>query len=139
MKRGPEPLLLLKPQTFMNLSGRSVGSAATFYKLLPADVLVIHDELDLPFGRIRFKLGGGHGGHNGLRDITRQIGEGYLRLRLGIGRPEGNLDPVDYVLAPYGKEDQPVLAAQLDNAVKGLEMWLEKGLEPAMQEIHRST
>ena len=82
-----ERVLLMKPQTYMNESGRAVGEAVRFLKLTPADVVVIHDELDLPAGKLRMKVGGGHGGHNGLRSITAQITDAYRRMRLGIGHP----------------------------------------------------
>src|SRR5262249_43935397 len=92
---GGERVLLLKPQTFMNLSGRSVAGAARFYKVDPEDILVVHDELDLPFGRLQLKAGGGTGGHNGLRSILADLGEdSFARLRVGVGKPEG----------PHGKE-----------------------------------
>lgn len=87
-----EKVILLKPMTYMNESGRSVGEAVRFYKLAPCDVLVLHDELDLPPGKVRMKTGGGHGGHNGLRSITAHIGDGYRRMRLGIGHPGNKAD-----------------------------------------------
>lgn len=98
--------LLLKPLTYMNLSGQSVGEALRFYKLTPADVIVIHDDLDLQPGQIKVKQGGGHGGHNGLKSIDAAIGQDYWRIRLGIGHP-GNRDAVTpYVLGPFAKGDQ---------------------------------
>ena len=103
---GSEKVILLKPETFMNLSGQSVGEALRFHKLTPADVTVFHDELDLAPGKIRVKTGGGHAGHNGLRSIHAHIGEAYHRLRLGIGHP-GHKDAVAaYVLHDFGKADQ---------------------------------
>ncbi len=102
---GGEKVLLLKPATFMNLSGQSVGVAMRYLKLTPADVTVFHDELDLAPGKCRVKQGGGHAGHNGLRSIHAHIGEGYGRVRLGIGHP-GHKDRVaDYVLADFAKAD----------------------------------
>lgn len=104
---GTERVTALKPQTFMNLSGQSVGEAMRYLKLDPADVLVLHDELDLPPGRVRMKAGGGHAGHNGLRSIHQHIGEGYRRMRLGIGHP-GHKDRVaGYVLSDFAKAEAP--------------------------------
>lgn len=94
-----QTLWLLKPQTFMNLSGRSVAGLARFYKIEPAAILVAHDELDIAAGEARLKFGGGHAGHNGLRDIHAQLGSGdYWRLRLGIGRPSERADVLNWVL-----------------------------------------
>jgi len=103
---GGEKVILLKPETFMNLSGQSVGEAMRFYKLTPADVTVFHDELDLAPGKCRLKQGGGHAGHNGLRSIHQHIGAEYARVRLGIGHP-GHKDRVSgYVLSDFAKADQ---------------------------------
>ncbi|WP_126974627.1 aminoacyl-tRNA hydrolase [Frigidibacter oleivorans] len=113
---GPEKVLLLKPQTFMNLSGQAVGEAMRFHKLDPADVTVFHDELDLAPGKCRVKQGGGHAGHNGLRSIHQHIGEAYGRVRLGIGHP-GHKDRVaGYVLADFAKAD----ADWLDDLLRGI-------------------
>ena len=103
---GDTRVALLKPETFMNLSGQSVSEALRFYKIAPADVIVLHDELDLAPGRLRVKTGGGHAGHNGLRSLHQHIGEAYVRLRLGIGHP-GHKDQVAaYVLSNFAKQDQ---------------------------------
>lgn len=113
---GSEKLVLLKPETFMNLSGQSVGEALRFYKLTPDDLTVFHDELDLAPGRLRVKTGGGHAGHNGLRSIHAHVGEAYHRVRLGIGHP-GHKDAVaGYVLHDFGKADQN----WLDDLLRGL-------------------
>lgn len=133
-----ETLLLLKPQTFMNLSGRSVGQAVAFYKLSLDEVMVVHDELDLPPGSVRFKKGGGTAGHNGLNSIAEQIGPDFLRLRLGIGRPLVG-DVKNYVLSPFPKEHLPALDLQLETAADALQLWLEVGLARAMQDIHSRT
>ena len=110
---GAEKLVLLKPETFMNHSGQAVQAAMAFYKLAPADLLVFHDELDLAPGRVRYKLGGGHAGHNGLRSIHAHIGDAYARVRLGIGHP-GHKDAVSgYVLHDFAKADQDWLDALL--------------------------
>ncbi len=113
---GGEKLVLLKPETFMNLSGQSVGEAMRFFKLTPADVTVFHDELDLAPGRLKLKQGGGHAGHNGLRSIHQHIGESYARVRLGIGHP-GHKDRVSaYVLSDFAKADQ----GWLDDLLRGI-------------------
>lgn len=113
---GREKILLLKPQTFMNLSGQSVGEAMRFYKLTPDDVMVFHDELDLAPGKLRVKTGGGHAGHNGLRSIHQHIGAEYHRVRLGIGHP-GHKDRVSqYVLNDFAKADQD----WLDDLLRGI-------------------
>lgn len=116
---GSEKVLLLKPETFMNLSGQSVGEAMRFYKLTPADVTVFHDELDLAPGKLRVKQGGGHAGHNGLRSIHGHIGEDYARVRLGIGHP-GHKDRVSgYVLSDFAKADQDWLEDLMRGIARG--------------------
>lgn len=113
---GADKVLLLKPETFMNLSGQSVGEAMRFYKLTPGDVTVFHDELDLAPGKVRLKRGGGHAGHNGLRSIHAHIGESYARVRLGIGHP-GHKDRVAaYVLSDFARADQD----WLDDLLRGI-------------------
>ena len=114
---GPEKVVLLKPETFMNLSGQSVGEAMRFYKLAPEDVVVFHDELDLAPGKMKLKQGGGHAGHNGLRSIHQHIGESYDRVRLGIGHP-GHKDRVSgYVLSDFAKAEE----GWLDDLLRGIE------------------
>ena len=116
---GDTRVLLLKPETFMNLSGQSVQAAMAFHKILPADVVVFHDELDLAPGKLRTKMAGGHAGHNGLRSIHGHIGEGYGRVRLGIGHP-GHKDAVaDYVLHDFAKADADWLEALLQGISDG--------------------
>lgn len=110
---GGEKVLLVKPQTYMNESGRSVGEALRFYKGEPADIVVLYDELDLPPARFRMKTGGGHGGHNGLRSITAHIGDGYRRLRLGIGHPGDKARVTGHVLGDFAKVDEDWLAPLL--------------------------
>ena len=120
-------LLLLKPTTFMNLSGQSVQAVAHFYKIKSEDILVIHDDLDLPFGAVRIKVGGGHGGHNGLKSIDSAIGKEYVRLRLGIGKPEFKDMVSSYVLSPFSKEEQVLLEKFIDYAKEVALAW-SKGL-----------
>lgn len=104
---GGEKIVLLKPQTYMNESGRSIGEAARFFKVAPADVIVFHDELDLPPAKLRVKLGGGNAGHNGLRSTTAAIGNDYRRVRMGIGHPGAKELVHAYVLNDFGKVEQP--------------------------------
>src|SRR5664279_3561335 len=112
-----ERLLLLKPQTFMNLSGRSVAQALNFHKLSLQDLIVIHDDLDIPYGRVKLKEGGGHAGHNGLRSLLQELGSGqFLRVRVGIGRPLHE-DAADYVLSNFTREELALLPRLLDGAV----------------------
>ncbi len=125
-------LLLLKPQTFMNLSGRSVAEVARFYKIPCDDIIVVHDDLDTPFGRVRLKKGGGHGGHNGLRSIFDDFGtRDFLRLRVGVGRPVRG-EVVDYVLNPFSENELQDLPFIVDGAVDVLESLFSSGLEKTM-------
>ena len=119
---GNERFLVLKPQTFMNLSGQSVGEVMRFYKLNPKDVVVFHDELDLVPGKVRVKIGGGHGGHNGLRSIDRHIGRDYRRVRLGIGHPGDKGQVHDHVLGDFAKADREWLEKLLDVLAENIVM-----------------
>jgi PTH1 family peptidyl-tRNA hydrolase len=110
-----EKILLMKPQTFMNLSGESVGEAMRFYKLTPADITVFHDELDLPAAKVRVKTGGGHGGHNGLKSMDAHCGRDYRRVRLGIGHPGAKELVHNHVLGDFAKADQTWLDPLLDD------------------------
>jgi len=125
-------LFLLKPQAYMNLSGRSVAAALRFHKLAPSDLIVIHDELDIPFGQIKLKADGGHGGHNGLRSLHQELGTGdYSRLRVGIGKPlHGNM--ADYVLTNFGKDEMNDLPRLVDGVVDALEMLIVEGMPKTM-------
>ncbi len=113
---GREKVLLLKPETFMNLSGQSVGEAMRFFKLTPEDVTVIHDEIDLAPGKLRVKQGGGHAGHNGLRSLHQHIGDTYQRVRLGVGHPGRKELVPHYVLQDFAKAD----AEWLDDVLRGI-------------------
>ncbi len=124
--------ILLKPETFMNLSGRSVMQALQFYKLPLSQLIVVHDDLDLPFGTVRLKQGGGHGGHNGLRSIMEQLGKGdFIRLRVGIGRPLHG-DTVNYVLGTFPPDAMQNLPDVLDGGVAMLKMMFDQGMPKAM-------
>ncbi|MET8425177.1 aminoacyl-tRNA hydrolase [Nocardia sp. NPDC059246] len=130
-------VLLAKPRTYMNLSGRPVAALAKFFSVPATEVIVVHDELDLPFGAIRLKRGGGEGGHNGLRSISQALTtKDYLRVRFGIGRPPGRQDPADYVLKPFSapeRKEVPVIVEQTADAV---ELLLRVGLETAQNQLH---
>lgn len=124
--------VLLRPMTFMNRSGASVVAAATFYRTPPAQILVVHDEIDFPFGRLAVKMGGGHGGHNGLRDIIQAMGSrDFPRIRLGVGRPTRG-EVSDYVLADFGPEDAAELPDLLDRACAAAITTLTQGVSVAM-------
>ena len=121
---GGEKVILLKPQTFMNRSGDSVQAVAQFYKIAPADIIVLYDELDLAAGKVRVKVGGGNGGHNGLRSIDPQIGLDYKRVRLGIGHP-GKENVTHHVLGDFAKADQAWLEPLLDATAKNIDLLLK--------------
>jgi PTH1 family peptidyl-tRNA hydrolase len=134
-----ESCVLLKPQTYMNLSGESVGPAIGFYKLSTAEVIVIHDELDLTLGRIKLKKGGGHGGHNGLRSLKQHLpDDGFVRVRLGIGRPPPEWDPADYVLSRFTRKERGEADRAVDEAANAVESILRDGLEKAMNVVNRA-
>jgi peptidyl-tRNA hydrolase, PTH1 family len=130
---------LLKPQTFMNASGRAVAALALFYKILPDEILVVHDELDLPPGSAKLKLGGGHGGHNGLKDIIAHLStRDFWRLRIGIGHPGERSEVVNYVLKPPRKEEQPLIDEALQRAQDVAPLIAEGKLQAAMLKLHSS-
>lgn len=130
-------VLLLKPQTFMNSSGRSVGALARFYKIVPQRILVVHDELDLSPGTAKLKLGGGHGGHNGLKDIIANLGTNdFWRLRIGIGHPGERAAVVDYVLNAPRNEEQALIDDSMHRAAEILPLMVEGKLEAAMLKLH---
>ena len=132
-----ERVLLMKPQTYMNESGRSVGDAVRFLRLAPSDVVVIHDELDLPPGTARLKFDGGHGGQNGLRDTIQHLGHGkFHRLRIGIGHP-GHKDRVtSWVLGKPGKDDEILIARAIDDALDVLPLAVSGNFMDAMTRLH---
>src|SRR5688572_12790777 len=133
---GDHDCFLLLPQTYMNDSGRSVAALASFYKIAPADILVVHDELDLPPGAARLKKGGGVAGHNGLKDISRHLGPDFWRLRLGIGHPGDRAQVANYVLHPPRQEETKLVS---DAVERSLELWplIAAGqMEKAMHRLH---
>jgi PTH1 family peptidyl-tRNA hydrolase len=131
------PVVLAKPQRFMNLSGGPVAALRTFFKLPAERVLVIHDELDLPSGAIRLKLGGGDNGHNGLRSVTAALGSrDYHRLRIGIGRPPGRMDPADFVLRNFSVPEREQLPEILGRSADAAEVLITQGLTAAQNKFH---
>ena len=128
---------LLQPMTYMNLSGKAVAALARFYKIAPAEILVVHDELDLLPGQAKIKLGGGHAGHNGLRDIHAQLGTAdYWRLRLGIGHPGVKAEVVDYVLRKPAPEQRELIEQTIARSVDALDLLLAGEMERAMMKVH---
>ncbi len=136
---GSTQLRLLKPHTYMNHSGRSVRLAMDYFKLQPAQILVAHDDLDLPPGVARFKRSGGHGGNNGLRDVIANCGKDFLRLRIGIGHPGQREKVVGYVLRPPGREELTHMENALREAERALETLVSDGLERATTQLHTAT
>jgi PTH1 family peptidyl-tRNA hydrolase len=127
---------LFKPMTFMNRSGGPVSSVLGFYKLAPAQMLVAHDEIDLPSGTIRLKDAGGHGGHNGLRDVIAAQGEGFWRLRIGVGHPGSAREVVDFVLTHAGKDEQRTIDETIVVGADAIEETLRVGAQIAMNKLH---
>jgi len=134
------PVTLAKPMTFMNLSGRPVATLRTFYKIPPERIVVVHDELDLPFGALRLKQGGGDNGHNGLRSVTAALGtRDYFRVRVGIGRPPGRMDPADFVLHNFSAAERKLVPDVLERAADATEVLMRRGLAAAQNEFHAAT
>ncbi len=132
-----QSLVLLEPQTFMNLSGQAVSQARSFFDVEPSRILVVHDELDLPFGTLRLKIGGGHAGHNGLRSIMAELGTGdFARLRVGIGRPLKG-DVVDFVLQDFGADQKPWIGDLLERGTAALRLALQQGVAKAMNTVNQ--
>ncbi len=138
-KIGDEPVWIIEPQTFMNLSGRSVSQFCRFYKLKAEDVIVLHDEIDLPLGRMRIKQGGGPAGHNGLRSIIADIGsQEFFRIRMGVGRPmEANLQVVDWVLQPFADNEADRVTDLVQVSAEAVPFLVQEGLEKAQERYNR--
>ena len=128
--------VLALPQSFMNLSGQPARGLVDFYKIAVDDLLVVHDEVDLPFGAVRLKSGGGHGGHNGLRDLSKHLGPGYGRVRVGVSRPPEGWDTADYVLGTWTEAEESALPAILETACDAVEATLKDGLGSAMNHFN---
>jgi PTH1 family peptidyl-tRNA hydrolase len=134
---GGRSVVLAKPRTYMNESGRHVGPLAKFYSVAPADVVVLHDELDIDFGRIRLKFGGGEGGHNGLKSVASALGtKDFQRVRIGVGRPPGRQDPAAFVLENFNSRERPELGPILEQAADATELLLQHGVEAAQNTVH---
>ncbi len=135
---GDEDVVLAKPQTFMNESGRSAGAVLRYTYGKPADLIVIHDELDLPLGTVRVKSGGGHGGHNGLRSIIEHIGSpDFIRVRVGVGRPEPGTDAAKYVLSTFRPDERALAAEAVECAAGAIKSIITDGLTRAMNEFNK--
>ncbi|MEU6207116.1 aminoacyl-tRNA hydrolase [Micromonospora musae] len=133
---GPR-LVLVKPLTYMNLSGGPVAALAQFYKVAPGQVVAVHDELDIGYGQLRVKCGGGEGGHNGLRSMTKSLGtKEYARVRFGIGRPPGRQDPADFVLSDFSAVERKELEFLVDRAADVVESVVTRGVEPTQNLYH---
>lgn len=131
------PVVLAKPRSYMNESGRQVGALARFYSLPPDQVIVIHDDLDLDFGKIRLKLGGGEGGHNGLRSVAAHLStKDFYRVRIGIGRPPGRKDPAAFVLENFTAAERPEVPVICEQAADATELLLKLGLDAAQNQVH---
>ncbi|MBO0875471.1 MAG: aminoacyl-tRNA hydrolase [Pseudonocardia sp.] len=130
-------VVLAKPRSYMNLSGGPVAGVLRYYRVAPSELIVVHDDLDLPFGTVRLKRGGGEGGHNGLRSISQSLGtRDYLRARFGIGRPPGRMDPADYVLRPFAASERAELALAVELCADATLALLADGLEAAQNRFH---
>ena len=137
VSRPEGPVLLLQPMTFMNLSGKSAGPLAHFFKITPAEMLVVHDELDLQPGQIKLKQGGGAAGHNGLKDLLAHLGgPDFWRLRIGIGHPGQRDEVANWVLQKPSPEDRMAIAKNIDDSVAALPMLLDGAMDKAMMKIH---
>ena len=132
-----EKLIFLKPSTFMNLSGQSVSEASRFYKLPSSEIYVFHDELDLPFMKIKTKIGGGHAGHNGLRSIQKHLGPDYFRVRMGVGHPGDKAKVASYVLNNFPKNNEAELKTLLDAVADGFPHLLEANKEKFLNTVNR--
>ena len=140
-KIGEEDVILAKPQTFMNLSGEAVDRLLRFFKIAPQNLVVLHDDLDLPWGKIRIRLRGGHGGHKGIKSIIEALGvDGFVRVKVGIGRPDRTgQDPADYVLEPVRGAEREEFKDTISWAAEAMEVLLTEGPEEAMNKYHKNS
>ena len=129
-------LLLLKPSTYMNNSGISVAEAANFYKIANDKVIVIHDDIDLACGKVKMKIGGGHGGHNGLKSVDSLIGQDYWRIRVGVSKPLDRMDVSDYVIKKFTKDQQLIIDSTISKITDNIEAFLETGKDKFLSLIH---
>lgn len=131
-----ERAVLMKPQTYVNLSGGPVRAAMDFYKVPIGNVVVVHDELEVPFGKVRIKRGGGHGGHNGLRDLNQHLGTDYPRVRVGTGRPPEGWDPADFVLSRWKDDEGQEVLRMIERACDAMESVVTEGIDAAMNRFN---
>ncbi|MCR2812195.1 aminoacyl-tRNA hydrolase [Microbacterium sp. zg.Y1090] len=137
LRPGADKLVLAKPNSFMNVSGGPASGLASFYGVPPERVVVVHDELDIPFDTIKLKIGGGHGGHNGVRDVAKALGTvDFPRVRVGIGRPPGRQDAADWVLDPFAATERKTLPILVSDAADAVEQLIAEGLLAAQQRHH---
>ncbi len=137
LRPGAAKLILASPNSFMNVSGASVAALSAFYRVPPERIIVVHDELDIPFDTLKLKTGGGHGGHNGVRDVARALGTpDFPRVRVGIGRPPGRQDAADWVLAPFAGDERANLPLAVSDAADAVEAIITDGLTAAQQRFH---
>ena len=130
-------IVVLKPQEYMNVSGQVVQRTQAFYKIEPKDTIIVHDEIDLPFGKLRVKVGGGHGGHNGLRSIIQMTGDAFVRVRCGVGKPNGGKEKVTgHVLGGFSKAEQTELPFLIGGAADAVQLVLDKGPTAAMNQVN---
>ncbi len=132
------PVIVAKPQTFMNLSGEAIGPLVNYYKIPQRNILVVYDELDIPFAVIRLREKGGAGGHNGMRSLIQHLGNDFARMRMGIGRPPGRMDPAAFVLQDFGREELPLLSEMLSTAVEAVESFVRHGIDLTMSRFNGS-
>ncbi|HEY8703014.1 MAG TPA: aminoacyl-tRNA hydrolase [Arthrobacter sp.] len=133
---GPR-VVLAKPMSYMNVSGGPVSALASFYDIRPDRIVAVHDEIDIPFNTVKLKTGGGEGGHNGLRDISRALGtKDYVRVRVGVGRPPGRMDTADFVLRDFAAGERKELPFLLDEAADAVDLLVRDGLTAAQQKFH---
>jgi PTH1 family peptidyl-tRNA hydrolase len=133
---GGQEIILLKPTTYMNRSGLSIHQLSEFFKIPADDILVAHDEMDLPVGTLRLKHGGGHGGHNGLRDTIAHIGDSFWRLRIGVGHPGNKAEVIDYVLTRPPRAEEDLILEAVNTAADCMPLLLEQGAERVMSKLH---
>lgn len=137
LRAGADKLVLAKPNSFMNVSGMPVAALARFYSVPPERTVIVHDELDIPFDTLKLKVGGGHGGHNGVRDVAQAIGTAdFPRVRVGIGRPPGRQDAADWVLSPFSKTERETLPILVSDSADAVELLVDEGLLTAQQKHH---
>ncbi len=137
-RAGDERVWIMKPQTFMNHSGQAVGPAMKFWKLELGDLVVVHDDMELDAYRVQLKVGGGHGGHNGLKSVNAHVGSpGYARVRVGVGRPPAQVDPADYVLGRFPRAEEAALEDCVAWAAEATRLSCELGAEKAMNQVNR--